>query len=63
MTQTLALTVNVALGLATLGALALIIRLAHRPSAGPGRETVHPSKPLPLAVVRVPDADDLSDAA
>jgi hypothetical protein len=63
MTQTLALTTNVFLGLATIGALALIVRLAHRSPVATDRETLHPSKPLPLAIVHVPDADDLSQAA
>jgi hypothetical protein len=63
MTQTLALTLNVALGLTTIGALALIVRLAHRSPAASDLETLHPSKPLPLAIVHVPDADDLAQAA
>lgn len=63
MTQTLALTMNVALGLAAIGVLALMIRLAHRPPVASDLETLHPSKPLALAIVHVPDTDDLAQAA
>ena len=55
MTQTTAITVNVVLGLGLVGALALVVRLAHRIHLVRPLETLHPSQPLRLAVVRQQD--------
>jgi hypothetical protein len=51
MTTTTAIIVNVVLGIGIIGALALVVRLAHRvPEAARG-ETLHPSQPLELALI------------
>ena len=51
MTTTTALTVNVLLGVGLIGALALVVRLAHRIPHAPRAETLHPSQPLDLALL------------
>lgn len=63
MTQTVALTVNTALALALIGALAVVVRLAHRPPATPSAETFHPSKPLEPTIVHSADRDEFAHAA
>ena len=55
MTQTTAIIVNVALGLGIVGALALVVRIAHRLHLVRPLETLHPSQPLQLAVVQQQD--------
>ena len=57
MTQTTAITVNVVLGLGLVGALALVVRIAKRIHLVRPLETLHPSKPLRLAVVQQRDDD------
>jgi hypothetical protein len=57
MTQTIAIIVNSALALGLLGALALVVRLAHRLPVTPGRETLHPSQPLELSLLRAEDEE------
>ncbi|HEV7134781.1 MAG TPA: hypothetical protein VGN27_13720 [Gaiellaceae bacterium] len=53
MTTTTAVIVNILLGIGIVGALALVIRLAHRIPHGERAETLHPSQPLTLAVLTV----------
>ncbi len=64
MTITTALIVNVFLALATLGALASVVRLALRTPGARQAETLHPSQPIPLRLVRQQDEErDLARAA
>ena len=58
MTQTTALIVNAALALGLVAALVSVIRLAHRREDSAGEETLHPSRPLTLAILGVDDAED-----
>ena len=51
MTTTTAITVNILLGVGIIGALALVVRLAHRIPRHAHAETLHPSQPLTLAVL------------
>lgn len=64
MTPTTAIIVNVLLGIGIIGALALVVRLAHRvPEAARG-ETLHPSQPLELRLaLRKEDEDELARVA
>jgi len=52
---------NAVLSVAVLGALALVYKLAHRLPQARLAETLHPSRPISLEVVR--DYDDLPRAA
>lgn len=58
MTQTIALIVNSALALGLIGALVLVVRLVHREEVSFGQETLHPSRPLSLAILRAEDDED-----
>jgi hypothetical protein len=52
MTITTAIIVNVLLAGGVIGALALVVRLAHRLPHTAHAETLHPSQPLELAFLR-----------
>jgi hypothetical protein len=58
MTPTTAIIVNVLLGVGIIGALALVVRLAHRVPQAPRSETVHPSQPLELRLALQPEEED-----
>jgi hypothetical protein len=51
MTTTTAITVNILLAVGIVGALALVVRLAHRIPETVRSETLHPSQPLQLALI------------
>jgi hypothetical protein len=62
MNMTTTLILNGFLGLAIVGALAAVVRLAHRLPHHAHAETLHPSQPIPLAVLE-DDGDQLAQAA
>lgn len=53
MTTTTAIIVNILLGVGVVGALAHVVRLAHRITQDERAETLHPSQPITLAVLTV----------
>ncbi len=61
MTMTTVIVLNAVLSVAVLGALALVYKLAHRLPQARLAETLHPSRPISLEVVRY--YDDLPRAA
>ena len=64
MTTTTAVIVNVLLGIGIIGALALVVRLAHRVPEAARSETLHPSQPLELRLaLRKEEEDELARVA
>jgi hypothetical protein len=64
MTTTTAIIVNVLLGVGIIGALALVVRLAHRIPEAARTETLHPSQPLELRLALQKDeVDELARVA
>lgn len=62
--HTTSLILNVALALATVGALAAAVRVAFRMPSTRRSETLHPSQPLPLLLVaQANETRDLARAA
>jgi hypothetical protein len=64
MTTTTAIIVNILLGIGIIGALALVVRLAHRIPEAARTETLHPSQPLELRLaLQTDEVDELARVA